>query len=67
MTNAKCAILNVTDSFVIEKKIIVQSYFFFYASLSEKFQFSNRYNFCTEEFFRVKSIKMSILSEFYYC
>jgi hypothetical protein len=39
----------------------LQPYFFSYADPSEKFQFSNRYNFCSDELFRVKSAKISIL------
>ncbi len=36
--------------------------FFSYADPSEKFHFSNRYNFCSDELFRIKSKKKSILS-----
>jgi hypothetical protein len=36
--------------------------FFSYTDPSEKFQFSNQYNFCSDELFRVKSTKISILS-----
>ncbi len=46
-------------------KLRTQSYsriFFSYADPSEKFHFSNRYNFCSDELFRLKSKKISILS-----
>jgi hypothetical protein len=36
--------------------------FFSYADPSEKFHFSNRYNFYSDELFRLKSTKASILS-----
>jgi hypothetical protein len=36
--------------------------FFSYIDPSEKFQFSNQYKFCSDELFRVKSTKISILS-----
>ncbi len=42
--------------------IILQPYFFSYADPSEKFHFSNRYNFCSDDLFRLKSTKISILS-----
>ncbi len=44
------------------KNPTVQPYFFSYADPSEKFHFSNRYNFCSDELFRLKSTKISILS-----
>jgi hypothetical protein len=40
----------------------VQPYFFSYADPSEKFQFSNQYNFCFDELFRVNSTIISILN-----
>jgi hypothetical protein len=41
---------------------IITAVFFSYADPSEKFQFSNQYNFCSDELFRAKSTKISILN-----
>jgi hypothetical protein len=52
----------ITFKFTIRYFTQIYSRFFSYADPSEKFQFSNRYNFCSDELFRIKSTKISVLS-----
>jgi hypothetical protein len=46
---------------------LIQPYFFSNADPSEKFQFSNHYNFGPDELFRLKSSQLSILSGVFHC